>query len=99
MSSSKDNHLWRSANETMIYQIRIKGNLDCRWTYWFEGLIITLGKDGNTFLTGPVADQAALHGILKKVRDLGLFLISVTNMGYGPAKKVDKKGSCFESSI
>jgi hypothetical protein len=60
-----------------IYQIRIKGHLDNRWSDWFEGLTITLEKNGNTLLTGAVVDQAALHGLLKKVRDLGMPLISV----------------------
>jgi hypothetical protein len=64
-------------SQTMIYQIRIKGHLVREWTDWFEGLTITLGEDGDTLLTGPVIDQAALHGLLKKVRDLGLPLVSV----------------------
>ncbi len=62
----------------MIYQIRIKGHLDRRWTDWFGGMTITLEENGYTLLTGPVVDQAALHGLLRKVRDLGLPLISVT---------------------
>lgn len=61
----------------MIYQIRIKGHLDSQWTDWFEGLTITLEDNGDTLLTGPVIDQAALHGLLKRVRDLGIPLISV----------------------
>jgi hypothetical protein len=61
----------------MNYQIRLKGHLGDRWTNWFEGLTIALQENGDTTLTGPVADQAALHGLLKKVRDLGLPLISV----------------------
>jgi hypothetical protein len=65
-------------SRTVIYQIRIKGHLGHQWTDWFEGLTITLEEDGDTLLTGPVADQAALHGLLKKVRDLGLPLISVS---------------------
>ena len=59
------------------YQIRIKGHLDRRWTEWFEGLAITPEENGDTLLTGPVADQAALYGLLKKVRDLGMPLVSV----------------------
>ncbi len=62
----------------MIYQIRIKGHLGPQWTDWFGGLTITLEDNGETLLTCPVADQAALYGLLRKVRDLGLPLISVT---------------------
>jgi hypothetical protein len=62
--------------EPMVYQIRIKGHLGPQWTDWFGGLTITLEDNGDTLLTGPVVDQAALHGLLKKVRDLGLPLIS-----------------------
>jgi len=61
----------------MIYKIRVKGHLGCQWTEWFDGLIITPEENGETLLTGPVVDQAALHGLIKKVRDLGLPLISV----------------------
>ncbi len=61
----------------MIYHIRIKGHLGPRWTAWFEGMDITLEDNGATLLTGPVVDQAALHGVLKKVRDLGLPLLSI----------------------
>jgi hypothetical protein len=60
-----------------FYEIRLKGHLDDRWTDWFEGLTITLEDNGETLLTGPVIDQAALHGLLKKVRDLGMSLVSV----------------------
>lgn len=59
------------------YQIRIKGHLDSQWTDWFDSLVITQEEDGNTLLTGVVADQAALYGLLKKLRDLGLTLLSV----------------------
>ena len=63
--------------QPVIYKIRIKGQLDSEWTDWFEGLTITLDENGDTLLSGPVIDQAALHGLLKKVRDLGMPLISV----------------------
>jgi hypothetical protein len=70
-----------SAEDEMIYQIRIKGHLGRQWTDWFEGLTITLEEDGDTLLSGPVIDQAALYGILKKVRDLGMPLLSVNSVG------------------
>ncbi|MBK6432022.1 MAG: hypothetical protein WAW03_03055 [Anaerolineae bacterium] len=66
--------------QTIVYQIRLKGHLSHQWTEWFEGLTITLEDEGNTLLTGPVIDQAALHGLLKKVRDLGMPLISVNRI-------------------
>ena len=62
------------------YEIRLKGHLEARWSNRFEGLTITLEEDGNTLLSGPVADQAALHGWLKKVRDLGMTLVSVVQV-------------------
>jgi hypothetical protein len=69
-----------AADQPMIYQVRIKGHLSPQWTDWFEGLTITLEEGGNTLLTGPVLDQAALHGVLKKVRDLGMPLLSVNSV-------------------
>ncbi len=65
------------SNQPLVYQIRIKGYLGSQWTDWFDGLTITLAEDGDTLLTGPVIDQAALYGLLKKARDLGLPLVSV----------------------
>jgi hypothetical protein len=59
------------------YEIRVEGELDARWSDWFEGLEVTSDASGQTTITGPVADQAALHGLLARVRDLGLKLISV----------------------
>jgi hypothetical protein len=66
------------------YEIRLKGHLDSRWAAWFDGLTLTRGSDGTTIIHGPVTDQAALHGLLQKVRDLGLPLISVTQVEPGP---------------
>ena len=63
--------------EPGLYEIRIKGHLDDRWADWFGDLTITLEENGDTLLTGPVIDQAALHGLIKKVRDLGMPLVSV----------------------
>ncbi|MBL8116057.1 MAG: hypothetical protein JNJ78_00895 [Anaerolineae bacterium] len=64
-------------HESRYYEIRIKRHLDERWSDWFEGMTITLADNGETLLTGPVADQSALYGLLKKVRDLGMELLSV----------------------
>jgi hypothetical protein len=64
----------------MIYQIRIKGHLDEQWSDWFENATITLEENGDTLLTCPVVDQAALHGLLKKIRDLGMPLLSVNRI-------------------
>jgi hypothetical protein len=75
------------------YEIRLKGYLDGRWAEWFEGLTITLEDNGDTLLTGPVIDQAALHGLLKKVRDLGMPLVSVSPVEPGQAKASDVKPS------
>jgi hypothetical protein len=63
-------------DQPMVYQIRVKGHLGPRWTAWFGGMTITPEENGETLLTGPVVDQAALHGLLRKVRDLGMPLIS-----------------------
>lgn len=70
-------------NQLVIYQIRIKGHLGNQWTDWFGGMTVTLEDNGDTLLTGLVVDQAALHGLLKKVRDLGMPLISVNRVGPG----------------
>ena len=70
----------KRTSTAQYYEIRIMGHLDARWGSQFEGITITLEESGNTLLSGPVADQAALHGLLKKVRDLGLPLLSVNQV-------------------
>ncbi len=67
----------REFDQRAIYQIRVKGNLDQKWSDWFDGCSITPQAGGETLLSGPAADQAALHGLLAKIRDLGLPLLSV----------------------
>jgi hypothetical protein len=62
------------------YAIRIQGHLEARWADWFDGMRLTHDSDGTTVIQGPVADQAALHGLLRRVRDLGLPLLSVNRM-------------------
>jgi hypothetical protein len=88
------NEIQREASEKaqpLVYQIRIQGHLGTQWTDWFEGLTITLEDNGDTLLTGPVVDQAALHGVLKKVRDVGLPLVSVNRGKSGQADVSDIK--------
>ena len=82
-ASSEDHH------EPERYEIRIKGHLDDKWADWFEGLTITREDNGETLLTGPVVDQAALHGLLRKVRDLGVPLLSVNRVKPGEAEASD----------
>jgi hypothetical protein len=77
--------------QPVVYQIRLRGHLGSQWTDWFGGLTITLEEGGDTLLTGPVVDQAALHGLLKKVRDLGMPLVSVCPLEPGQADASDVK--------
>lgn len=70
-------------SEVIVYQIRLKGHLGQQWVDWFEGLTLTLEANGETLLTGPLADQAALFGLLRKVRDLGTPLLSVNRVKPG----------------
>jgi hypothetical protein len=77
---ANDRNIAPDPGQPMVYQIRIKSHLGPQWTDWFGGLTITLEDNGDTLLTGPVVDQVALHGLLRKVRDLGLPLISVTRV-------------------
>ena len=72
------------ASNAKVYEILLKGHLEARWVKWFDGMVITLDDNGNTLLSGPVADQSALHGLLKKIRDAGLPLLSVNSVEPGP---------------
>ena len=74
-----------TAGEAGRYEIRLKGHLDSRWATWFDGLTLTTAGDGTTVIRGTVADQAALHGLLQKVRDMGLPLIGVTRVEPDPS--------------
>ena len=82
---AKDTDAQTHAGQPTVYQIRIEGHLGHEWTDWFEGLAITLEDNGNTLLTGPVVDQSALYGLLKKVRDLGMPLFSINRIEPGQA--------------
>ena len=80
MSKTPNSKIGKS--QPQVYQIKIEGHLGQQWMDWFDGMSITLEEDGDTLLTGTVVDQAALHGLLKKVRDLGLPLVSVNRVQY-----------------
>jgi hypothetical protein len=73
------------------YEIRVNGVLDSRWSAWFDGLQLTSDQSGQTSIAGPVTDQAALHGLLAKVRDLGLPLLSVGRIGPGPEPEKEEE--------
>jgi hypothetical protein len=77
-------------DDPVIYQIRIEGQLGQQWTDWFEGLSITVEEDDTTLLTGPIVDQSALYGLLKKVRDLGMPLISANRMETAGSPNLDQ---------
>lgn len=80
----------RPSPNNQFYEIRIKGHLDSQWVTWFDDMTITLDDNGDTLLSGPVADQAALHGLLKKVRDLGMPLVSVVQVQPKCSEKGEK---------
>jgi hypothetical protein len=77
------------SDQASIYQIRLQGHLGRQWTDWFEGLTIAREENGDTLLTGPVVDQAALYGVLRKVRDLGMPLVSVNRFENDPTDGTD----------
>ena len=81
------------ADQPTLYEIKLRGYLDHQWTDWFGGLAVTHEDNGDTRLTGPLVDQAALHGLLRKVRDLGIPLLSIT-----PAT-IDQTGTTTEGEI
>ena len=78
-------------SKPIVYQIKVQGHLGLQWTDWFGGVTITLEDNGDTLLTGPVIDQAALYGVLKKVRDLGMPLLSVNRVNPVQADVSDVK--------
>ncbi len=78
-------------SQPTVYQIRIQGHLSDQWAGWFEGFAITLDDNGDTLLSGPVVDQAALHGLLKRVRDLGMPLVSVIRVKTSHKEASDDK--------
>jgi len=80
-----------NSSQPMIYQIRIKGHLNHQWRDWFDNATIALTEDGDTLLTCLVVDQAALHGLLKKVRDLGMPLLYVNLIVYNPKSQNSSK--------
>ena len=86
---STDFNLTTDSSQSTVYEIKVKGHLGCQWTDWFGGLTITQEDNGDTLLTGPVIDQAALHGVLRKVRDLGMPLLSVIRVKPGQADVSD----------
>jgi hypothetical protein len=91
MSTNSSSNSETDADELAVYQIRIKGHLGSEWADWFDGLTITLEVNGDTLLTGTVIDQAALYGLLKKVRDLGMPLILVNRVESDIAELPDIK--------
>ncbi len=88
---SNERNLQTDPDKAMIYQIRLQGHLGPNWVSWFDGLTITLGENGETLLTGQVVDQAALYGVLRKVRDLGLPLLSVNPVESSQPAALDVK--------
>jgi hypothetical protein len=88
---SNEPHPKSNQSQPIVYEIKVEGHLSGQWTDWFGGVTITLEENGDTLLTGPVADQAALFGLLKKVRDLGMQLVSVVRVEPGEVQASDVK--------
>jgi hypothetical protein len=86
-------------NEPQCYEIRLKGHLGDRWGSWFGGLDITLEENGDTLIIGPVIDQAALFGLLRKVRDVGMPLVSVNRLPAGQASRSDDKSEVKQFKV
>jgi hypothetical protein len=91
MAMSNEGESRAGASNPAVYQLRIEGRLDPQWEEWFDGMAITPRDDGTTLLTSPMVDQAALYGVLKKVRDLGLPLLSVIRVELGQAGEPDSE--------
>ncbi|MEO8285141.1 MAG: hypothetical protein ABI670_01755 [Chloroflexota bacterium] len=89
--SSDENDVHNDQHEPGLYEIRVKGRLGDQWADWFGGLTLTPDGNGDTLLTGPVVDQAALHGLLRQVRDLGMPLLSVIRVEEGEQDASDVK--------
>ncbi len=89
MNSTHSSHA--HSGQPLVYQIRVRGHLSPTWAGWFDGMEISQAEDGDTLFTGADIDQAALHGILKKVRDLGLTLIAVNCLDLPPRTERDDK--------
>jgi hypothetical protein len=88
----------REQGKQVVYRIRVRGAIDAGWSEWFHGLAISPQAGGDTLLTGPVRDQAALHGLLAKIRDLGLPLLSVERVDAAPGA-AERHSGCGEDEI
>ncbi len=86
-------------HEPEWYAIRLKGRLNARWAAWFDGMTLTREGDGTTRIQGPVADRAALHGLLQRVRDLGLPLLAVTQVEPARANRSDSEADTERESL
>ena len=95
---SNEIHSESEKAQPLVYQIRIEGHLGHQWADWFEGLTLTALDNGETLLTGAVVDQAALHGVLRKVRDLGIPLLSVVRVKPDQAGPFDVKSEMIDRS-